>query len=172
MHRLLRCPGILPCSRSWYVRAELDGPKISRPPIDQGRFCATQWMRPDSRVQPNAADPLRNEARILARGHALSGTATTPEQELAGPLVGGLFDNSRQLGGSGRSFKSDEASGFLLSNSIGRVPAGAQQSPSSISPSPSRHCRTRFARSSKVNGFVIRRMPGSRRPWCTMASRL
>jgi hypothetical protein len=41
-------------------------------------------------VQSNAADPIGNEARILAPGHASFGTTTTREQELAGPFVGGL----------------------------------------------------------------------------------
>src|SRR5665647_1232 len=69
----------------------LDSPQVARPPIDQGSFCASQRMRPEQpRVQPDAADPLGNEPRILAGGHAVSGTATTRKQELAGPLVGGL----------------------------------------------------------------------------------
>src|SRR5258706_15355009 len=42
------------------------GPEISRPPVDQGRFCGSQRMRAKQRrVQPDAADPLRYEARIL-----------------------------------------------------------------------------------------------------------
>ena len=48
-------------------------------------------MRPKQpRVQPDAADPLRYEARILAGRHAGVRTATTREQELAGRLVGSL----------------------------------------------------------------------------------
>ena len=48
---------------------ELDGPEVSRPPIDQGSFCASQRMRAKQpRVQPDAPDPLRHEARILAGG--------------------------------------------------------------------------------------------------------
>jgi hypothetical protein len=80
---------------SWAVcrRSEqkLDGPEISGPPVDQRGFRASQRMRSKQpRVQPNAADPLGNEARISARCHAGFGTTTTREQELAGPLVGGL----------------------------------------------------------------------------------
>jgi hypothetical protein len=70
---------------------ELDGPEISRPPIDQGSLCAAQRMRPEqSRVQSDAADPIRNEARILPGGQAAARSAMAGKQELAGPLVGGL----------------------------------------------------------------------------------
>src|SRR5436190_12355862 len=70
---------------------KLDSPEIARPPIDQGSFCASQRMRPKQpRVQSNAADPLRYEARILAGCNAAVGTTTTREQELARPFVGEL----------------------------------------------------------------------------------
>jgi hypothetical protein len=63
---------------------KLDGPEIASAPIDQGSFCASQRMRAEeSRVQPDAADPLRHETCILADGHAGVRTATTGEQELA-----------------------------------------------------------------------------------------
>src|ERR1035438_3109592 len=64
---------------------ELDGPEISRPPIDQGRFCPSKRMRPKQPwVQPDASDPLRYEPRILARCHVAVRTATAGEQELQG----------------------------------------------------------------------------------------
>ena len=45
-------------------------------------------MRPEQPwTQSNAADPLGNEPRILAGGHAISGTATAGEQKLAGPFA-------------------------------------------------------------------------------------
>ena len=70
---------------------ELDGPEVSRPPIDQRRFCASKRMRPKQpRVQPDASDPLRYEPRILTRSHASVGTTTASEQELPGPFVGSL----------------------------------------------------------------------------------
>ena len=48
-------------------------------------------MRPEQPgVQPNAADPVEDEAGILSGGDAAIGIATAGEQELAGPLVGGL----------------------------------------------------------------------------------
>jgi hypothetical protein len=57
-------------------------------PVDQGCFCTSQRVRPKRPwVQPYAADAFRNEARILARCHAASGTATTGEQELTGFLL-------------------------------------------------------------------------------------
>jgi hypothetical protein len=38
---------------------ELDGPEITCPSIDQGRFCSSQGMRAEQpRVQPDASDPL------------------------------------------------------------------------------------------------------------------
>ena len=41
-------------------------------------------------IQPDAPDPIRYEARILAGGHAGVRAATTREQELAGLFAGGL----------------------------------------------------------------------------------
>ena len=41
-------------------------------------------------VQPNAANPLGNEARILTRCHVVLETTTPCEQELAGLLAAGL----------------------------------------------------------------------------------
>ncbi|MGA2999597.1 hypothetical protein [Bradyrhizobium sp.] len=43
-----------------------------------------------SRVQSNAADPLRDEAGILSGRHAAVGAAMAGEQGFAGSLVGGL----------------------------------------------------------------------------------
>jgi hypothetical protein len=106
---------------------ELDGPEIARPPVDQGRFCASQRVGSEQpRVEPDAANPVRDEACILAGGHAVSGTATTRKQELAGPFVGGLQIIIDGLAGLFTQFKSDGPPGFLLPNrrSIRRVPAG------------------------------------------------
>src|SRR5258708_25148590 len=70
---------------------ELDGPEIACAPIDQGGFCASQRMRPKQpRVQADASDPLRYEARILAGRHACGHAATPPEKKIPGPLVCGL----------------------------------------------------------------------------------
>ena len=106
---------------------ELDGPEISRPPIDQGRFCASKRMRPkEPRVQPDAADPLGNEPRILAGGHAGVRTATTREQELARPLVGSPQIIIDGLAGLFAQFESNRPSSFLLSDgcAVRRVAAG------------------------------------------------
>jgi hypothetical protein len=57
---------------------KLDSPEIARAPVDQRGFRASQRVRPEqSWVQSNTADPLGNEARILARCHASFGTTTT-----------------------------------------------------------------------------------------------
>jgi len=70
---------------------KLDSPEISGPPIDQGSFCASQGMcAKQPRIQPDAADPFRYEARILAGAYVGVGTAAPLEQEIAGPLAGGL----------------------------------------------------------------------------------
>src|SRR5437762_6987502 len=68
------------------------------------------------RVQPDAADPLRYEARILAGRHAGVRTATTREQELAGGLVGSLEIIIDGLTALIAQFKSDGPSGLLLSD--------------------------------------------------------
>ena len=70
---------------------ELDSPQVTRPPIDQGSFCAAQRMRPKQpRVESDAADPLGDEAGILAGCHAAVRPAMAGEQELAGSFASGL----------------------------------------------------------------------------------
>jgi hypothetical protein len=67
---------------------KLDGPEIAGPPVDKGSFRASQGVRPEqSWVQSNAADPLRNEARILARCNASFGTTTTVNKNSPGLLL-------------------------------------------------------------------------------------
>src|SRR3954454_10339174 len=70
---------------------ELNSPEIARPPIDEGCFGATQGMRPKQpRVETDAADPLGDEAGILASCHARGRAAMSGEQELAGSFAGDL----------------------------------------------------------------------------------
>lgn len=72
-------------------KQKLDGPEISSPPIDQGSFCASQGMcAKQPRIQADATDPFRYEARILAGAYVGIWTAAPLEQEIAGPLVDGL----------------------------------------------------------------------------------
>src|SRR5262245_36766934 len=47
---------------------ELDGPKISRAPVDQGRLRPSQRMRP-KQPRPDAANPFADQARVLACRH-------------------------------------------------------------------------------------------------------
>ena len=48
-------------------KQELDGSEIAGAPIDQGSFRESQRMGPKKpRVQPDAPDPVRYKARILA----------------------------------------------------------------------------------------------------------
>jgi hypothetical protein len=73
------------------TKQELDSSKIARAPVDQGSLCASQGVRPKQPwIQPDAANPPRNKARILAGCYAGFGTTTTREQELTGSFVGGL----------------------------------------------------------------------------------
>jgi hypothetical protein len=109
------------------AKQKLDSPEIASAPVDQGRFSASQRVRPKQPwVQPDAPDPLGNEARILACGHAGFGTTTTSEQELAGPFVVRLQIIIDGLAGLLAQFKSDGPAGFLLLDrcAIRRVPAG------------------------------------------------
>src|SRR6266851_2680049 len=74
-------------------------------------------MRPEQPwIQSNAADPLGNEPRILARCHVAVGTTTAREQELSGPFVGGLQIVVDGLAGLLAQFKSDWPPGLLLSD--------------------------------------------------------
>src|SRR4030081_109828 len=85
-------------------------------------------MRPEQPwIKSNAADPLGNEPRILARCHVAVGTTTTSKQELAGPLVGSLQIVIDGLAGLLAQFKSDGPPGFLLPDgfAIRRVAAGS-----------------------------------------------
>src|SRR6266702_8246838 len=77
-------------------------------------------------VQPDASDPLRHQARILAGRHAGFCATTTCEQGLAGPLVGSLQIIIDRLAGLLTQFKSAWAPGFPLPDrcAIRRVPAG------------------------------------------------
>src|SRR3954453_22568069 len=68
---------------------ELNGPQVACPSINQRSFRAAERMgTKQSRVQPNASDPLGDEAGILSSGHAAITAAITREQELAGTLAG------------------------------------------------------------------------------------
>src|SRR5450631_4947100 len=72
-------------------------------------------MRPIlPRIQPDTADPIRYQARILACGDAFLGTTTACEQELAGLLVGGPQIFIDRLAGLFGQFKSDRSAGLLL----------------------------------------------------------
>jgi hypothetical protein len=77
-------------------------------------------------VQSNASDPVRYEARILAGGHAGVRTATTREQDLAGPLIGSLQIIIDGLTRLFAQFESDRLTSLFLSDgcAIRRVAAG------------------------------------------------
>src|SRR6516225_8215144 len=51
---------------------ELDGPKISPAPVDQGRLRPSQRMRPEQpRIEPDATNPFADQARVLACRHTV-----------------------------------------------------------------------------------------------------
>jgi hypothetical protein len=122
---------------------KLDSPKIARASIDQSGLRASERVCSEKAwIQPNAANPLRNEAGILPSCHAAFGTTTTCEQELAGLFVGGLQIIVDRLAGLFAQFESDRPSSFLLSDgcAIRRVSACSN----TLSDSPACH---------KVPGF-------------------
>jgi len=105
---------------------KLDSPQITGAPVDQSSLRASERVCSENPwIQPNAANPLRNEARILMCCHAVFGTTTTCEQELAGPFVGGLQIIIDRPAGLFAQFESDRPSGLLLSDrcAIRRVSA-------------------------------------------------
>jgi hypothetical protein len=72
---------------------QLNGAQISGAAVDQGRLGPPHGMRREfQRIEADAADPLRDEARVLARGQMLIGTAAARGQALpwipaAGPQI-------------------------------------------------------------------------------------
>jgi len=53
------------------AKQELYGPKISCAPLDQGYLRPSQRMRTEQpRIEPNAANPFSDQARVLACRHA------------------------------------------------------------------------------------------------------
>jgi hypothetical protein len=78
------------------------------------------------RVQPNASDPLGNEARKLTCGHAGFATTTTVEQKLARPFVVRRQIIIDRLSGLFAQFKSDRSPGLLLPHgcAIRRISTG------------------------------------------------
>jgi hypothetical protein len=70
---------------------ELYRAQVARAAIDQRCLGTPERVgAKNMRVQPDACNPLRNEASVLPRGHALSRTAPTREQKFAGLLAGRL----------------------------------------------------------------------------------
>src|SRR5262245_19683425 len=67
---------------------ELDGPRISRAPVDQGRLRSSQRMRPEQpRIEPDAANPFADQARVLACRHTAISSPAAREKKLAGLLT-------------------------------------------------------------------------------------
>ena len=72
-------------------------------------------MRPEQpRIESYAADPLGDEAGILAGRHAEGRSAMAAEQELAGSFAGDLQIIIDRLAGLLAQFKSNRPAGFLL----------------------------------------------------------
>jgi hypothetical protein len=94
---------------------KLNSSEVARPSIDQGRFGSAQGMCPEQpRVETDAADPLGDEASILAGCHATGRAAMSGEQEFARSFTGGLYIIIDRLAGLLAQFKSDRAPGLLL----------------------------------------------------------
>src|SRR5215471_5467677 len=66
------------------AKQELYRPQVARPAIDQRRLRAPERVRAEQmRVQPDACNPVRNKARVLPSGHALSRPPRTRKQKFA-----------------------------------------------------------------------------------------
>jgi hypothetical protein len=66
------------------AKQELNGPQVAGTPVDKGCLRSTKRMRSEQAgIQPDAANPSRDQTRILSRGHCSRGTTSTTEQELA-----------------------------------------------------------------------------------------
>ena len=53
------------------AKQKLDGPKVSRSPVDQSRFRPSQRMRAEQpRIEPDIANPFGDQTRVLACRHA------------------------------------------------------------------------------------------------------
>src|SRR3954469_1651710 len=79
------------------------------------RFSASQRVGPEQPgVQPDAADPLGDEAGILASCHAARRSTVAGEQELSRPLASSLQIIIDRLACLIAQFKSDRSCGFLL----------------------------------------------------------
>src|SRR5262245_31532916 len=73
------------------AKQELYGAQVARPAIDQRRLRAPERVRAEHmRVQPDACNPIRNKARVLPSGHALSRPPGTRKQKFARLLPGHL----------------------------------------------------------------------------------
>jgi hypothetical protein len=83
---------------------ELDSPKISRAPVDQGRLRPSQRMRPEQpRIEPDAANPFADQARVLAVSSSSDQFAGGSRIETRRTSCPTLAGGCRRLDGFGRS---------------------------------------------------------------------
>jgi hypothetical protein len=99
------------------AKQKLDRPQVTFAAIDQGRLRSAERVGAERvRIEPNARNSFRDEPRILARRHRLSGPPPAGEQELAGLLVGSLQVAIDGLAGLLRQFESDRVAGLFLAH--------------------------------------------------------
>jgi hypothetical protein len=54
---------------------KLDGPKVSRSPVDQSRFRPSQRTRAEQpRIEPDTANPFSDQTRVLRNGRFAGGS--------------------------------------------------------------------------------------------------
>src|SRR4051812_1634165 len=70
------------------AQQDLDGAQIACSPVDERRLSAAQRVRAKQEwVETDAGDPLADQARVLARRHTLTLTASADKQMLADLLA-------------------------------------------------------------------------------------
>src|SRR5262249_39085281 len=110
------------------AKQELYGAQVARPAIDQGRLRAPERVRAEHmRVQPDACNPVRNKARVLPRGHALSRPPGARKQKFVTFLPGQLHIGINGFAGVVGAFEPGGTSSlFLTRRRTGdRMPIGS-----------------------------------------------
>ena len=95
-------------------KQKLHRAQVARAAIDQGRLRAPERVRAEHmRVQPDACNPVRNKARVLPRGHALSRPPVARKQKFVTFLPGQLQIGINGFAGVVGQFEPDGTSSLF-----------------------------------------------------------